>query len=291
MSAQDRMNTTTKKAANSIVGKLTAVILAIAAAVLLPGSGVGHAQSGGANVLVVGDSLQVGTGPYLEQELGALPVEFDHRTGRGSAEGVSVLRSRLRPEHTIVMFDLGTNDDPRNPDALYSAMNSAREIAGDRCLVVATVLRPPYNGVGVDGMNAAVERFALDNPGVQLVDWYGIVTSTPGMLYEDGVHARPEGYALRGRLLADAVAACSGGGGGGGAGGIPAPAGGPTEPPPLPEPEPEPPAEVEFDVPTPAPLRALGSAIRGAASLVSAAGREAQQAAGLGPPEPVLGAE
>ena len=32
MSAHDRMNTTTKKAANSIVGKLTAGILAVAAA-------------------------------------------------------------------------------------------------------------------------------------------------------------------------------------------------------------------------------------------------------------------
>jgi lysophospholipase L1-like esterase len=286
------MKTTTKKAANSIVGKLTAVILATCAAVLVPTWAAASAQGAGENVLVVGDSLQVGTGPYLEQELGALPVEFDHRTGRGSAEGVSVLRSRLRPEHTIVLFDLGTNDDPRNPDALYSAMNSAREIADDRCLVVATVLRPPYNGVGVEGMNAAVERFALDNPGVQLVDWHGIVTSTPGMLYEDGVHARPEGYALRGSLLAEAVAACSGGGAGGAAGGgIPAPSGGPAEPPPLPEAEPEPPAEVDFEVPMPSSLGAIASSIRVAASLVSAAGREAQDAAGLGPPEPVLGAE
>ena len=283
------MNTTTKKAANSIVGKLTALILSIGAAFLLTFSGSAGAQGGGQNVLVVGDSLQVGTGPYLEQELGALPVEFDHRTGRGSAEGVSTLRSRLRPEHTVVIFDLGTNDDPRNPDALYSDMTAARQIAAGRCLVVATILRPPYNGVSVEGMNAAVERFAVDNRGVQLVDWYGIATSTPGILYEDGVHARPEGYALRGRLLADAVAACAGGAGGG-ASGIPAPSGGPTEPPPLPKPEPEPPVEVELDVPMPAPLLAIEEAIRDAASLVSAAGRDARQAAGLGPPEPVLGA-
>jgi lysophospholipase L1-like esterase len=283
------MNTTTKKAANSIVGKLTALILSIGAAFFLTFSGPVRAQGGGESVLVVGDSLQVGTGPYLEQELGALPVEFDHRTGRGSAEGVSTLGSRLRPEHTIVIFDLGTNDDPRNPDALYSDMTAARQIAAGRCLVVATILRPPYNGVSVDGMNAAVERFALDNRGVQLVDWYGIATSTPGILYEDGVHARPEGYALRGRLLADAVAACAGGAAGG-ASGIPAPSGGETAPPPLPKPEPEPPAEVELDVPMPAPLLAIEEAILDAASLVSAAGRDARQAAGLGPPEPVLGA-
>jgi lysophospholipase L1-like esterase len=273
------MNTTTKKAANSIVGKLTAAILAVAAA-MAPAAA---AQ----NVLVVGDSLQVGTGPYLERELGATPVEFDHRTGRGSLEGVSILRSRIRPEHSIVIFDLGTNDDTRNPDALLSNLNSARGIAGDRCLVVATVIRPPYDGVGVEGMNAAVQRFASENAGVQLVDWHAIATATPGILYADGVHARPEGYALRGRLLAEAVAACSDGGGGG-VSAIPAPSGGGRAPaPPAPKPLPAP--EVEVEIPTPVTLLAIGSAVREAAALVAAAGQDARRAAGMGPPEPVLG--
>ncbi len=204
------MNTTTKKAANSIVGKLTGLILSCAAAVLagfgLPSGALAAPQS----VLVVGDSLQVGTGPYLEQELRTASVEIDSRQSRRSPEGLAALRSRLRPDHSVVIFDLGTNDDPSNPDALYSAMSAARQETGDRCLVVATILRPPYNGATVEGMNAAVQRFALANPGVQVVDWYGIATSTPGILYDDGVHARPEGYALRGRLLADAVRACGG---------------------------------------------------------------------------------
>ena len=194
-------------------------------------------------MLVVGDSLQVGTGPYLEQELGRIPAEFDQRTGRGSAEGVGRLQLRLRPEHTIVIFDLGTNDDPRQPDALYQNLSEARAIAGDRCLVVATILRPPYAGVGPEGLSAAVERFASEQANVQLVDWFGAVTSSPGLLYEDGYHARPEGYALRGRLLAEAVAACAGGGGGADLSGIPAPSGKATREPP-PAPEPQPPVEV-----------------------------------------------
>ena len=280
------MNTTTKKAANSIVGKLTALILAGAAAVLLSGAPA-SAQNAVGNVLVIGDSLQVGTGPYLEQQLGALPVESDDRQSRGSAEGLEALRARLRPDHDVVVFDMGTNDDPSNPNALYANLQAARSATGDRCLVVATILRPPYNAVTVDGMNAAVERFALDNPGVQLVDWYGVATSTPGILYEDGVHARPEGYALRGRLIADAVRSCGGGGGGGG---IPAPSNEAANPPPVPEPEPAPPAQVDVEIEPPAPLVAIAGALRHAASLVSAAGRDARQAAGMGPPEPVLGA-
>jgi len=294
MKAHDRMNTTTKKAANSIVGKLTARILSGASAVLLVLASVAPAHGAGPSVLVVGDSLQVGTGPYLEQELGRIPVEFDQRTGRGSAEGVGRLQLRLRPEHTIVIFDLGTNDDPRMPGALYQDLSKARSISGDRCMIVATILRPPYNGVGPEGLSGAVERFASEQANVQLVDWYGAVTSSPELLYEDGYHARPEGYALRGRLLAEAVSACTGGGGGGGGGadlsGIPAPSGKATLEPSRPS-EPEPPAEVPGpDLPTPAALATLESAARSAAQLVSAAGRDARQAAGMGPPEPVLGA-
>jgi lysophospholipase L1-like esterase len=289
MSAQETMNTTTKKAANSIVGKLTALILAGAAAVLLTGAPA-TAQDGD-SVLVVGDSLQVGTGPYLEQALGAMSVESDDRQSRRSDEGLQALQARLRPDHDVVVFDLGTNDDPSNPGAFYANLEAARAAAGDRCLVVATVLRPPYNGFSVDGMNAAVERFAVDNPGVQLVDWHGVATSTPGILYDDGVHARPEGYALRGRLVADAVRNCSGGGGGD-LTGIPAPSRKTrSAPSPAAPPKPEPPAEVDVELEPPATLVAIAGAVRHAATLVSAAGRDARQAAGMGPPEPVLGAD
>jgi lysophospholipase L1-like esterase len=290
MSAQETMNTTTKKAANSIVGKLTALILAGAAAVLLGGAPA-TAQNASGAVLVIGDSLQVGTGPYLEQQLGALSVESDDRQSRRSDEGLQALRARLRPDHAVVVFDMGTNDDPSNPDALYANLQAARAVTGDRCLVVATVVRPAYNGFTVEGMNAAVERFALENPGVQLVDWHGVATSTPGILYDDGVHARPEGYALRGRLIADAVRSC-GGAGGTNVTGIPAPSRkARNAPPAAPRPAPEPPAEVEVDIEPPATLVAIAGAVRHAATLVSAAGRDARQAAGMGPPEPVLGAD
>jgi lysophospholipase L1-like esterase len=286
MSAQETMNTTTKKAANSIVGKLTPLILAGAAAVLLSGTPA-EAQNGGGSVLVIGDSLQVGTGPYLERELGAMPVEADVRESRGSAEGLEALRARLRPEHTVVVFDKGTNDDPSNPDAFYATLQAARAAAGDRCLVVATLLRPPYNGITYDGLNAALERFASDTPQVELVDWRGVATSTPGILYDDGVHARPEGYALRGRLIADAIRGC----GGGAASAIPAPSQSAASPPAELVPEPAPAQEVEVRIEPPAPLLAIAGAVRRAATLVSAAGRDARQAAGMGPPEPVLGAQ
>jgi hypothetical protein len=58
-------------------------------------------------VLVIGDSLEVGSGPYVRQQLTGTPVSVDARTGRPSSEGVAVLRQRLTPADRVVVFDLG----------------------------------------------------------------------------------------------------------------------------------------------------------------------------------------
>src|SRR5215216_1071397 len=87
ISDHERMNTTTKKAANSIVGKLTAGIVAAAAALLATAA---CAHAAGDAVLVVGDSLELGSAPYLRQALPGVSLDIDARTGRPSREGVSV---------------------------------------------------------------------------------------------------------------------------------------------------------------------------------------------------------
>ena len=107
ISAHEMTNTTTKKAANSIVGKLTAGILAVAA--VLPVAPVA-AQGAGGSALVVGDSLEVGSAPYLRGALAGVPLELDAKRSRSSSEGLRVLASKLGPEHEVVVFPLGTND-------------------------------------------------------------------------------------------------------------------------------------------------------------------------------------
>ena len=160
-----------------------------------------------ASVLYVGDSLGVGTAPYLRSELGASGLDVDAEIGRPSGVGVGLLGSLIAPEHDVVVFDLGTNDDPGAPDALASDLAAARKIAGDRCIVLATLNRPPLNGVSVDGLNDAVTSFAAGDPNVSLVDWHGAAASDPGLLI-DGIHTDADGYALRARLFADAIASC-----------------------------------------------------------------------------------
>jgi hypothetical protein len=273
--------TTTKKAANSIVGKLTAGILATAA--VLPAPALAQGGVSGDRVLVVGDSLEVGSGPYLKR---ALPgVRVDAEKGRPSASGVQVLAASLDPSVSVVVFPLGTNDSPSNPAGLAASLASVRQLAGDRCIVVATLARPPVGGVPVTGLNRVVEKFA-EQTGAQVADWFTVVRSLPGLLGSDGVHATGDGYALRAGLLAEAVQACGTGGGGGGAGltGLPAPRD-PNAAPPEREAAP-----AELPPAASVPLAALSTLGRAALRPVATAFRAALATASKEGPEPVLGA-
>ncbi|MEA2467333.1 MAG: uncharacterized protein QOJ57_1459 [Thermoleophilaceae bacterium] len=207
------------------------------------------AGSASASVLVVGDSLVIGTTPYLKQELSE-SVSGDGRIGRPSTEAVSVLRSRFSGQR-VVVFDAGVNDDPAQPSRLSNDLAAARSIVGGRCLVVATMSRPPYRGVTVDGLNRAARSFASSSPNVQLVDWRSAALSNPRLINPDGVHPTAAGYRLRAQLFARAIGSCGSSGGGGGAppssGGLPPPGTPPPsgrtprgEPAPPPAPKPKP---------------------------------------------------
>jgi lysophospholipase L1-like esterase len=272
ISAHERMNTTTKKAANSIVGKLTAGILATAAVA----AGFLAAPAQGASVLVVGDSLEVGAGPYLRQLLPGVTV--DAEKGRTSSEGVRVLSSLLDPSVDVIVFPLGTNDSPSNAGGLAANLAAVRQLAGDRCVVVATISRPPVDGVSVGAINRVVEQFA-GRSAAQVADWRTVVRSIPSLLVRDRVHATGEGYSVRATLLAEAVRGCRLGGSAVGPSGIPAPRDPNARPP---EAEGEPALVLSLD-----PLAALaGAALRPIAGALLAA-RTAATKAG---PEPVLGA-
>lgn len=202
---------------------LTLVVGAIVAA------GSASAAPAGDGVLVIGDSLSVGGETYLDQELAGVPVTTDAEIGRGSAAGLEVLAANLAPEHGVVVFALGSNDDPANPGALAANLEQANEIAGGRCLVVATVSVEKYSGSDDSGLNEAIRGFAASNPNVRLVEWEELVTANPQLL-TDGAHATPEGYEARASLLAQAIGSCEtaprgagGAGGSGGGDGIPKP--------------------------------------------------------------------
>ena len=227
-------------------------------------------------MLVVGDSLEVGSGPYLRS---ALPgATLDAEKGRTSSEGVRVLSSLLDPSVEVIVFPLGTNDSPSNAGGLAANLAAVRQLAGDRCVIVATLSRPAVRGVSVAGLNRVIEQFAAEGH-AQVADWRTVVRSIPSLLGSDRVHATGEGYSVRATLLAEAVQACLAGGTAVGSSGIPAPRDPNARPP---EAEGEPALVLSLD-----PLAALA---RAAFRPIAGAFQAARTAATKAGPEPILGA-
>jgi hypothetical protein len=167
----------------------------------------GPAAGSGA-VLVIGDSLQVGSAPYLQRALPQLSFTVDAESGRTSSEGLAILRERLSQAHGVVVFDLGVNNSPSAPGVLAADLEALRGLAGDRCLVLATLSRPSLGGASVAAGNAVIRSFAAASPQVRLVEWREATLGSPGLLMGDGVHGTAQGYAVRGRLVAQAVESC-----------------------------------------------------------------------------------
>jgi lysophospholipase L1-like esterase len=149
--------------------------------------------------LYVGDSLGVGTVGQLRSTTLGDALDEDTRIGRGSTEGLAVLRSRLRPRHEVVVFDLGTNDG--SADLLARNLRRARGLTGDRRLIVFTLNKP-----GAQPFNSAIKAFARARENVFLIDWHSTASSRH-LLGGDGIHASSSGYRCRAGLVASLIRA------------------------------------------------------------------------------------
>ena len=59
----------------------------------------------------------------------------------------------------VVVVNLGTNDDPRAVRQFGSYVGRVVRAAGpERCVIWATIIRPPYAGVSYDGLNKVLVR-------------------------------------------------------------------------------------------------------------------------------------
>ena len=186
------------------VGISAAALLLCIAATVEPRAA--EARSG--DVFVVGDSLEVGTGPYLSRLLPGLTVRVDADESRSTAAGEPVVSARLRSSDDVVVFDLGTNDDPSQTAAMAANLAAVGRLVGDRCLVVATVHRPAVGGVSYDGINGVIRSFAQQRPNTRIVDWRSFAAAHSELLYSDGVHPTATGYEFRARLIAEGVESC-----------------------------------------------------------------------------------
>jgi hypothetical protein len=177
-----------------------------APAVFCPSAGA--APSG--RVLVVGDSLEVLTSPYLKRYLHGIPITVNAVGGYNSYQIFELFQESYDPTQSVIVFDAGTNDNPAYPQILAGNLAKVAAIVGNRCMVVPTIHGFTVNGVNNDGKNRVVREFAASRPGTQVPEWAAWVHAHP-QLMADQLHPGPEGADARAQLIAQGVLACLGG--------------------------------------------------------------------------------
>ena len=160
------------------------------------------------HVLVVGDSLEELTSPYLSQYLPGVELTINAAGGYNSYQIFDLFQESYDPSVDVVVFDAGTNDNPEYPEILAGNLAKVAETVGDRCMVVPTVHGFTVNGVDNTGKNRVVAEFAASRPGTQVPDWAGTVATRPDLMQADNLHPAEEGADYRAQLIAQGVQGC-----------------------------------------------------------------------------------
>ena len=160
------------------------------------------------HVLVVGDSLEELTSPYLGRYLPGVELTVNAVGGYNSYQIFDLFQESYEPSVDVVVFDAGTNDNPEYPEILAGNLAKVAETVGSRCMVVPTVHGFTVNGVDNTGKNRVVAEFAASRPGTQVPDWAGTVATRPDLMQADNLHPVEEGADYRAQLIAQGVQGC-----------------------------------------------------------------------------------
>jgi len=160
------------------------------------------------HVLVVGDSLEELTSPYLSRYLPGVELTVNAVGGYNSYQIFDLFQESYDPSVDVVVFDAGTNDNPSYPEILAGNLAKVAEIVGDRCMVVPTIHGLHPGGVDDSGKNRVVAEFAASRPGTQVPDWAGTVATRPDLMQADNLHPIEEGADYRAQLIAQGVQGC-----------------------------------------------------------------------------------
>ena len=202
----NRMGIRTARVTGSIVAA-AAVMLAVAAFGLAAPPTAGAAEGDG-RVLVVGDSLEELTSPYLQHLLPGVPITVNAVGGSNSFQIFDLFQESYEPSDSVIVFDAGTNDDPEYPQILAENLKKVAQTVGGRCIVVPTIHGFTVNGVDNAGKNQVVAEFAASRPGTQTPDWAGFVHTHPQLMQSDNLHPIEAGAEARGRLIAEGIDRC-----------------------------------------------------------------------------------
>jgi lysophospholipase L1-like esterase len=158
------------------------------------------------SVLDLGDSLSIGTDPYLREHLRGYRIDRLYDVGLHASDAATFVSGSRTSLPAVLVVSAGTNDDPRIVSTFARAVADVVRTAGDeRCVVWPTIARPPAVGASYDGLNHALVRAAARHPNLVLVGWARMVRRHPGWLSRDGVHVGAAGYRARATAIAAAI--------------------------------------------------------------------------------------
>jgi hypothetical protein len=156
------------------------------------------------DVLIVGDSLAVGTMPYLDTMLTDRDLTWDAVNGRTTPQGIHALRLDLRAvEPQAVVVSLGTNDgpDPRRFKRRLRLM--LNDLSPNTCVIWTAIVRPRRKGP-YRALNRALRAEAARDHRLVVINWDRAVKRGTVNL-RDGLHADANGYRYRSLKIAQAV--------------------------------------------------------------------------------------
>jgi lysophospholipase L1-like esterase len=183
--------------------RLSVLVVGLTLAAPAPAEALSH------RLLVDGDSLAVGTKPYLPRELRGWKVTQSASVSRHAFEGADILRDYGSALPRVIHVSLGTNDDPKQVDAFRAAIRELMDVAGpNRCVVWTNIVRPPVAGASYAGYNRALAQESRRRPNLRMVNWVRMVRANPQWVVGDGVHVNADGYRARAKAVASSVRRC-----------------------------------------------------------------------------------
>lgn len=166
------------------------------------------AQDGRApkRVYVDGDSIAYGTDLFLQRFLRGWSISSSVDVSRHAYQGAATIEALGKSLPGVVVVNLGTNDDPGGVSAFGSYVRRVVRAAGShRCVIWATIVRPPYAGVSYDGLNRVLFAAAAKWTNFHVFDWRELARANPSWFGSDGVHPSIPAYRVRAKLLASFI--------------------------------------------------------------------------------------
>jgi lysophospholipase L1-like esterase len=185
---------------------MAALAVMVALAALAPaGLGAARKLPYSRTLLVVGDSLTVGTRPYLPRFLRGWHVKQVVSISKQAYEGPPTLKRYGHRLPRVIFVNLGTNGGSHDVGAIDSAVRRTMRIAGpDRCVVWSNIVRPG----GYGAVNRALARQAKKRRNLIVFRWVRMAREHPGWFGSDHVHVTGAAYRVRAKAMARYVKVC-----------------------------------------------------------------------------------